>query len=361
MSSRSWFSKLLLPWYHENHRALPWRETKDPYRIWLSEVMLQQTRVDQGLGYYLRFTQRWPTVEKLAAAHENEVLKEWQGLGYYSRARNLLKAAQQVVVGHGGKFPDEHADLLKLKGVGEYTAAAIASICFHRPTAVVDGNVYRVLARVFGIAIPIDSTAGRKQFKELAMKLLDAKHPGDHNQAVMELGATVCTPKSPDCMRCPLQAKCAAFATGTISLLPVKQSKTKTRDRFFNYLHIPAGKDIYMQQRTSKDIWTGLYELPLIESGKPMTKRALETALGKAFGPDWCIVGQHEAARHVLSHQLIHAIFWSVVPPKNFTPPKEWERVPLMKLDKLAVPRLIERWIASALPSLSSQTQPPKL
>ena len=360
MSSHSWFSKLLLPWYRENHRALPWRETKEPYRIWLSEVMLQQTRVDQGLGYYLRFTERWLTVTELASAAENEVLKEWQGLGYYSRARNLLKAAKQVKDEHGGKFPDNYADLLKLKGVGDYTAAAIASICFHRPTAVVDGNVYRVLARVFGIDTPIDSTAGRKYFKELATKLLDAKHPGDHNQAVMELGATVCTPKSPDCTRCPLLAKCAAFATGTITSLPVKQSKTKTRDRFFNYLHIPAGKGIYMQQRTGKDIWTGLYELPLIESGKPLAKRALETALGKAFGPGWSIGGKYEAARHVLSHQVIHAIFWSVVPPKNFMPPKEWECIPLKKLDRLAVPRLIERWIASALPSLSSRTQPPK-
>lgn len=345
MSSRSWFSKLLLPWYRENHRPLPWRETQDPYRIWLSEVMLQQTRVDQGLGYYLRFTERWPTVAKLAAAHENEVLKKWQGLGYYSRARNLLKAARQVVEEHGGKFPDNHTDLLKLNGVGDYTAAAIASICFHRPEAVVDGNVYRVLARVFGIDTPIDSTAGRKQFKELATVLLDTQHPGDHNQAVMELGATVCTPKSPDCMHCPLQSRCVAFATGTIASLPLKQGKTKTRDRFFNYLYIAAGNGIYMRQRTGKDIWTGLYELPLVESERPLVKRSLGTALGKTFGPGWTITYKRENARHVLSHQVIHADLWAVVPPKTFTPPEDWERVPLKKLDRLAVPRLIERWM----------------
>lgn len=334
-----------MPWYRENQRPLPWRETKDPYRIWLSEVMLQQTRVDQGLGYYLRFTDRWPGVAALAAARENEVLKEWQGLGYYSRARNLLEAARQVMEEYGGKFPDTHVELLKLKGVGDYTAAAIASICFHRPDAVVDGNVYRVLSRVFGIDTPIDSTAGRKQFKELAMDLLEPKHPGDHNQAVMELGATVCTPKSPDCMHCPLQAKCVAFATGTIASLPVKQGKTKTRDRFFNYLHIAAGNGIYMRQRTGKDIWTGLYELPLLESEKPLTKRAFKKELAEAFGPGWMIKAKGEAARHVLSHQVIRAVFWSVTLPKKFTPPEEWELVPLKMLKALAVPRLTERWM----------------
>ena len=349
MSSRSWFSKLLLPWYREKHRPLPWRETKDPYRIWLSEVMLQQTRVEQGQGYYLRFIQRWSSVEDLASAHENDVLKEWQGLGYYSRARNLLKAARQVTEKYGGKFPDSHADLLKLKGVGDYTAAAIGSICFDLPEAVVDGNVYRVLSRVFGIDTPIDSTAGRLQFKELATNLLDRAHPGDHNQAVMELGATVCTPRSPDCSRCPVQARCAAFATGTIAILPVKEGKTKTRDRFFNYLRIATGNGIYMRQRAGKDIWTGLYELPLLESNKPLSKKALETQLRVNFSAGWEISTKSEAARHVLSHQIIHAIFWTVIPPKNFKPPTDWEHVALNKLNKLAVPRLIERWLNDGL------------
>jgi len=345
MPTRPWFSRNLLNWYRENHRALPWRSTTDPYKIWLSEVILQQTRVDQGMAYWERFVERWPTVATLASAQENEVLKAWQGLGYYSRARNLLKAAQQVVNEFDGKFPDNHVDLLKLKGVGDYTAAAIASISFHRAEAVVDGNVYRVLARAFGIGAPIDSTAGRKQFKELATELLDAKHPGDHNQAVMELGATVCAPKDPDCKHCPVQAKCIAFTTGTISSFPLKQGKTKTRDRFFNYLHISEGNGIHMRQRTGKDIWTGLYELPLIESAKPLTKRTLVTAIGKTFGPGWTVTRKGEVPRHVLSHQVIHAVFWSVDPPKKFAPSKDWELVPLKKLKKLAVPRLIERWM----------------
>ncbi|MGV9013787.1 MAG: A/G-specific adenine glycosylase [Flavobacteriales bacterium] len=349
MSSLSWFSKLLLPWYRENHRPLPWRETKDPYRIWLSEVMLQQTRVEQGQGYYLRFVKRWPSVLDLASAHENDVLKEWQGLGYYSRARNLLKAAQQVIEEHGGKFPDSHADLLKLKGVGDYTAAAIGSICFDLPEAVVDGNVYRVLSRVFGIDTPIDSTAGRLRFKELATDLLDTAHPGDHNQAVMELGATVCTPRSPDCPRCPVQARCDALATGTIAILPIKEGKTKTRDRFFNYLRIATGNGIYMRQRAGEDIWTGLYELPLLESNKPLSNKAMETQLRANFSSGWEISEKSEAVRHVLSHQIINAIFWTVVPPKSFKPPADWERVALKKLDKLAVPRLIERWLNDGL------------
>ncbi len=349
MSSRSWFSRQLLPWYRENHRALPWRETKDPYRIWLSEVMLQQTRVEQGLGYYLRFTARWPTVAKLAAAHENEVLKEWQGLGYYSRARNLLKTAQQVVEQHGEKFPDNHADLLKLKGVGDYTAAAIASISFHRPNAVVDGNVYRVLARVFGIETPIDSTAGRKQFKELATELLDRKHPGDHNQAVMELGATVCSPRHPQCPICPLRDRCVANATGQQAALPVKQVKTKTRDRFFNYLHIATPKGLQMQQRGPGDIWQGLFELPLIESDKPLALRAMASRLEQAYGPDWTLEHRADRPRHVLSHQVIHPVFWQAIAPTGFTPPATWKHIRVRDLRLLAVPRLIENWIDAVL------------
>jgi A/G-specific adenine glycosylase len=345
MSSRSWFSRKLLPWYREHRRPLPWRETRDPYRIWLSEVMLQQTRVDQGLGYYLRFTERWPTVAELATAHENEVLKEWQGLGYYSRARNLLAAARQVMREHEGQFPDNHAELLGLKGVGDYTAAAIASIGFGRPDAVVDGNVYRVLARAFGIDTPIDSTAGRKRFKELATELLDPEHPGDHNQAVMELGATVCTPKSPDCPLCPLQAKCIAFATGKVASLPVKEGKAKTRDRFFNYLHIASAKGIAMRQRQGKDIWAGLFELPLVESERPLARHSLEDRLGMG----WAVAGKPVKARHVLSHQVIHAVFWKVDPPKRSKLPADWRMVPKGKIAELAVPRLIDRWMKDEL------------
>lgn len=345
MSTPSWFSRQLLPWYRACHRALPWRETTDPYRIWLSEVVLQQTRVDQGLGYWLRFTERWPSVAALAKAKEDEVLKLWQGLGYYSRARNLLAAARQVVEEHGGKFPRNHAELLGLKGVGDYTASAIASICFGKAEAVVDGNVYRVLARFEAIHTPIDSTAGRKQFKALAMELLDPAHPGAHNQAVMELGATVCTPRKPKCPQCPLHARCAAFASGTQAQLPVKQGRAKVRNRYFNYLHIAKHKGLYVQQRAAGDIWQGLFELPLIENEKPLGRQRMHTALNKQFGPGWKILANVKRPPHVLSHQVVHAVFWQVVPPPGFTPPTHWMAVAPAQLAKLAVPRLVERWM----------------
>ena len=345
MSSVSWFAKALAPWYREHHRPLPWRATRDPYRIWLSEVMLQQTRVDQGIGYYHRFLEAFPTVHDLAAASEREVLRLWQGLGYYSRARNLHAAARQVVREHGGRFPADHAALRALPGVGDYTAAAVASIAFGLPEPVVDGNVYRVLARVFGIADSIDGTSGRRTFRELAARLLDPADPGTHNQAVMELGATVCTPKNPDCRHCPLQARCAALATGTVGQLPVKAGKAKSRGRYFNYLHITDGNRIYMRQRTGKDIWQGLYELPLLESPGPLTRRSLKAALDHAFGSGWTIGDEEMEQRHVLSHQVIHAVFWQVEPPPQAALPVEWKRVGRRKLGQLAVPRVIERWM----------------
>lgn len=340
--TNSWFSAALLPWYREHHRALPWRETKDPYRIWLSEVILQQTRVDQGLAYWQRFIRKYPTVKDLASAPEGDVLKLWQGLGYYSRARNLLSAARQVIAVFGGRFPGTHAELVNLKGVGDYTASAIASICFGQPDAVVDGNVYRVLARLFGITTHIDSTEGRKRFKALAQELIPSDHPGDHNQAVMELGATACTPKNYTCLLCPLQAKCVAFATGRIDELPVKAGTTKTRDRYFNYLHIRKGQGLYMRQRTGKDIWQGLWELPLVESATPLGPKELLAHLGKG----WQVRTQGEEVKHVLSHQVIRAVFWEVVPPNGYCPPQEWTTVSTRALEQHAVPRLIERWLA---------------
>ncbi len=308
-------------------------------------MILQQTRVDQGLPYYLQFTARWPTVAHLAAASEHQVLKAWQGLGYYSRARNLLAAARQVMDRHGGRFPRSHAGLLGLKGVGDYTASAIASLCFSLPEAVVDGNVYRVLARCFGIVTPIDSTAGRKQFKALATELLDRKDPGDHNQAVMELGATVCTPRNPKCPECPLRTKCAAFAMGNTDALPVKLGKTTTRDRYFNYLHIPGEGGLYLCQRTGKDIWQGLFEPPLLESRGPLTRQGFAVALEKAFGKGWSIGKARKLPPHMLSHQVIHAVVWEVGPAPGFRPPAVWRHVAPHAMDEFAVPRLIDRWL----------------
>jgi A/G-specific adenine glycosylase len=346
--STAWFSKALLPWYREHQRPLPWRETRDAYRIWLSEVILQQTRVDQGLTYWHRFVDRYPTVAELAAATEDEVLRLWQGLGYYSRARNLRTAALQVMTDHDGSFPVTYSGLRGLKGVGEYTAAAIGSIAFGLVEPVVDGNVYRVLARVFGIATPIDSNEGRKEFRALAATLVDPEHPGDHNQAVMELGATVCTPRKPRCGDCPLAAKCIARKTERIADLPVKEGVMKIRTRHFNYLHVRTAKGTYLQKRTGKDIWQGLYELPLIETARSLGPERMKAVLREELGPGWEILGRTGPVKHVLSHQVIQAMFWTVRPPNRYRVPNGWLLIGPKSIDRHALPRLLERYLATA-------------
>ncbi len=299
-------------------------------------------------------------VEKLAKASEDQVLRLWQGLGYYSRARNLLAAARQVAHEHGGHFPANHAALRNLKGVGDYTASAIASICFGLPEPVVDGNVYRVLSRVFGIGTPIDSNEGRKEFRALAAQLIDPKHPGDHNQAVMELGAMVCTPKNPACDRCPVASRCIALRTQSIAELPVKAGNTKTRTRHFNYLRIETGSGIYLRKRAAKDIWQGLWELPLIETEKAAGPKTMQRLIGeldasatkrasnrgKKDNCSWTIRLSSAPVKHVLSHQLIHARFWEATPPPGFVPPKDWKLVPWKRLDAHALPRLVEKALA---------------
>ena len=261
---------ILLDWYAREGRDLPWRRTRDPYRIWLSEVILQQTRVAQGMEYYFRFTERFPDAASLAAAPEDEVLKLWQGLGYYSRARNLHAAARQVVERFGGRFPVALDEVRSLRGVGDYTAAAFCSAAYDAPCAVVDGNVYRVLARLFDLDAPIDSTAGKRAFAELAQSQLDTARPGRYNQAIMDFGALQCTPSSPRCETCPLSGRCLALAAGTIATRPVKQGKTKVRDRWFNYLHLSSGDHTLLRRREGRDIWQGLYEFPLIETDGPV-------------------------------------------------------------------------------------------
>lgn len=348
--STAWFSRALAPWYREHFRALPWRITRDPYRIWLSEVILQQTRVDQGTAYWHRFVERYPTVQDLAQASEDEVLRLWQGLGYYSRARNLRTAARQVVVDHGGEFPPNYEALRSLKGIGDYTAAAIGSIAFGLPEPVVDGNVYRVLARVFGISTPIDSTMGKKDFRELAVRLLDKAEPGDHNQAVMELGAIVCTPKNPKCEECPLADRCIARRTDRIAELPVKAGKTKVRERHFNYLHIATKSGTYLYKRTGKDIWQGLYEFPQIETTSTPSTPRFAKLVEERFGPGWTIITKAGPVKHVLSHQVIHALFWEVKPPKRFKAPSEWLLVKQEDIDAHALPRLIDRYLRGDRP-----------
>lgn len=347
-ASLRWFTRAIQPWYDTHRRDLPWRRSKDPYRVWLSEVILQQTRVDQGTAYWERFVKRWPNVKALAKASEVDVLKEWQGLGYYSRARNLRAAAHQVVERFAGRFPGTHTELRTLKGVGDYTAAAIASICFSQPEAVVDGNVYRVLARVFGIDTPIDSSSGKRQFQEVANALIDPDRPGDHNQAVMELGATVCTPKQPRCGKCPLARNCAARKEERITALPVKSKKTRVRTRHFNYLVIRTPKGLLMRQRSGKDIWQGLWELPMVETARPGTPAVLRKAFTEqsSGAPITEFKKMHGPVEHVLSHQRIVAVFWECPVALRWKAPKDWRSFNPKQLLALPVHRLMERWMS---------------
>lgn len=310
------FSEEIVNWYKENKRVLPWRETRDPYKIWLSEIILQQTRVAQGLPYYIKFIEAYPTVFHLAGAPGEEVLKLWQGLGYYSRARNLHATARYVAATLNGIFPETYKELLKLKGIGDYTASAIASICFNEAAPVVDGNVYRVLARYFNIDIPVNSTRGVKYFKELAHTLISEKDPATYNQAIMEFGAVHCTPKSPLCIVCPLNNSCGALQNGKVDQLPVKLGKGKIKKRFFNYLVIFNRSHTYLQKRTGKDIWQNLYEFPLIETPGESKKEEITThPLFKELVQDndfTVTLYNRENIVHKLTHRHIHTKFWII-------------------------------------------------
>ena len=345
------FSDILLAWYRDNRRALPWREVKDPYLIWVSEIILQQTRVAQGYDYYARFVQRFPDVKSLAEADGDEVMRYWQGLGYYSRARNLHEAARNL---QDGVFPDTYEGVRSMKGVGDYTAAAICSFAYGMPYAVVDGNVYRVLSRYFGIDTPIDSTAGKKTFSALAQEVMDKKRPGDYNQAIMDFGALVCTPQSPQCLFCPLAESCAALASGQVSALPVKQHKTKQTDRYFNYLLVVLGReDTLIRKRTGDDIWKNLFELPLLETSKDMS---VEEFLASDILADF-LQGHAEAVimplardvKHVLSHRIIHAHFYEVVLPEGTETFAGYQRVRLVDLERYAFPRLLHAFLEKLL------------
>ncbi|WP_109302260.1 A/G-specific adenine glycosylase [Aquimarina sp. AU474] len=310
------FSKKLITWYLQNKRSMPWRETKDPYRIWLSEIILQQTRVAQGLPYYLSFTEAFPSVFELANAKEDEVLKLWQGLGYYSRARNLHTTAKYVANDLNGVFPDNYKGLLNLKGVGDYTASAIASICYNEVAPVVDGNVYRVLSRYYGIETPINSTDGVKEFKKLASELIDHDKPADYNQAIMEFGALQCKPKSPYCIVCPLNDSCESLKQGMVEKLPIKLRKLKIKKRYFNYLvFLINGEQTIIKQRTGNGIWKGLYEFPLIE----MEDNSIDVIESHDMFKNVINGAKHEITSfkdtpiiHKLSHQHLHTRFYIV-------------------------------------------------
>lgn len=313
------FSNYLIAWYLQNKRDLPWRNTTNPYNIWLSEIILQQTRVDQGMAYYYKFIAHFLTVNDLALASEEKILKLWQGLGYYSRARNLHFSAKYIVNELQGVFPTTYKDLLKLKGVGDYTASAIASICFNEPTAVVDGNVYRVLARYYGIDTPINSTKGIKEFKLLAQELLDEKNPGTHNQAVMEFGARMCKPQNPDCSICPLNNSCVALAQNKIKQLPVKEKKLKIKNRYFNYLVIETPTNNTLLQKRTKGIWINLYEFPLVETAAEinMDELLVHKKFDSIFNNTNVTVKlfNNNMVVHKLSHQHIYTKFWVVKAP----------------------------------------------
>jgi len=345
-------SSILINWYQTNKRDLPWRGTSEPYKIWISEIILQQTRVNQGMEYYSRFVERFPTVDELARANEDEVLKYWQGLGYYSRARNLHKAARLIQSDLVGIFPKNHNEVLKLSGVGDYTAAAICSIAYNQPYAVVDGNVYRVLSRIFGIKTPIDGSLGKKEFAGLAQKLLSKSDPANHNQAIMEFGALQCVPLTPDCEVCPLKSVCQAFEMNEISNLPVKINKTKTTNRYFNYLFIKFGNKTYLQKRTEKDLWQNLYEFPLLESEKLLEIGDLvkNDYFQKLFAgiENVTILKTTNPVKHILSHRVIIAQFITVSISKTNHKLNQFIEVPLNEIDHFAVSRLMEQFLEKA-------------
>ena len=338
---------ILIAWYEGHFRDLPWRSTTDPYRIWISEVILQQTRVAQGLDYYYRFIERFPDVQTLANAPEDEVLRYWQGLGYYSRARNIHAAAKDIMTRFAGNFPDTYEGVRSLKGIGDYTAAAIVSFAYGLPYAAVDGNVYRWLARLFNIDLPIDSGAGKKYFAELAQSILPQKRAALFNQAAMEFGALQCVPKSPDCTVCPFAGRCLALANHTIDKLPVKKGKTEVKPRWFNYLVIRSGNEILLGQRIGKDIWQNLYEYPLIETDRVMDFTELQET--EVFRRLFDGIGEIRVGRttvmpkHILSHRVIYTVFYEFE-IGGFSPAMQadYSVVPEKELDRYAVSRLID-------------------
>ena len=343
-----YFSDKVVEWYKTNKRDLPWRDTQDPYKVWLSEIILQQTRVNQGLPYYLMFIERFPTVHDLASASEQEVLRMWQGLGYYTRARNLHKCAKFVVSAFKGEFPNNYEALLKLPGVGEYTAAAIASFSFKEPVAVVDGNVFRVLSRVFGIENEINSAEGKKEFVRLANKLISKKFPDFHNQAVMEFGAMHCVPKNPACPACHFLPKCFAAQHNLQASLPRKAKFKAARKRYFYYVIIQKGKSLLMRKREEKDIWHGLFDFQLIEKKRPFNTEKLLLELRGTFpGLKIDEVEISGSYKHVLSHQVILARFVMIKTGKFRTPKdKNLKFYTFEKIYDLPKPVLISRFLS---------------
>jgi len=348
------FGDRLISWYNHNKRDLPWRNINDPYKIWLSEIILQQTRVNQGLAYYQRFVEKYPNVFKLANAPQEEVFKLWQGLGYYNRAANMISAAKTIVKEFGGKFPDSRSELLKLKGVGNYTSAAIASMAFNEPVPVVDGNVYRVISRVFGIKTPINTTAAKKEFDEITQKLMKKHSPGTFNQALMEFGALLCKPRNPNCETCIFQTACFAFKNKSVDLLPVKKPKANVTKRYFCYIvfEFTEGKTdfLYIKKRENNDIWKNLYDFPSIETKEQTDPlEAVSKYFSECSTPlaDITIASVSPEYTHLLSHQKIHARFIHVVLDRKLKNDRDNSLllIPNNKIITYPVPRLIDRYL----------------
>jgi len=343
------FTTHLLQWAKEHPRNLPWKDTKDPYKIWLSEIILQQTRVAQGTPYYEKFAATYPRVEGLANAPEDEVMRMWEGLGYYSRARNMHAAAKYIAQELKGKFPNTHKEILKLKGVGPYTAAAIASFAFELPHPVVDGNVYRVLSRRFGIETPIDSTEGKKEFALLAEELLDKKKPSIYNQAIMDFGATHCKPTNPSCDDCPLQKNCVAYHKGLISKLPLKSKKLKKTTRYFHYFMLQLPNDTFLlQKRIGKGIWRNLYQFPLIEASQLLSFEELrETEEWQKLLNKQSIIFQKTSKtyKHLLTHQTIFISFFELQLKERSNGLSDCIEVKAADFDNYAFPRVMNRFL----------------
>ena len=342
------FQKNLEEWYSLNKRDLPWRKTKNPYHVWLSEIILHQTRVKYGIKYYNKFIQSYPTIEDLANAKQDDILKLWQGLGYYQRAMNMHDTAKTLVKVYKGKFPESYNDLLKLKGIGEYTAAAIASFSFNIPVPVVDGNVLRVLSRYFGVYKPVNSTEGKSIINDLAKKVFNTDRPDIHNHAIMEFGAVQCVPKNPNCNICIFKNECVAFLNNLTGFFPVKNQTAKMKNRYFYYFLIFHNDYLYVRKRESKDIWMGLYDFPLIESNKNLSKEKLfsSSEFNSLIGGKSKILSFSKQYKHQLSHQTIYATFIKVnTDLRTVNNSEKYCKIRISELDTLAVPRLIERYL----------------
>lgn len=345
------FRKALIHWYHKHKRDLPWRHTRNPYFIWISEIILQQTRVQQGYSYYLRFIEAFPTIEDLANAPLESVLKVWQGLGYYTRARNIHQTAKTIVAEYGGRLPESYDALLNLKGIGDYTAAAIASFAFDEPVAAIDGNVYRIYSRIFGIFAPVDRGEGKRMLRQIAADELDKEDPATFNQAIMDLGGQVCLPKNPLCEECPVMAMCYAYKSKETASLPVKSVKVKVRDRFFYYIIVVAGDHTFIRQRNQKDIWHSLFEFPLVEKASRLSPEEVPLT---AEWLDICGEGNVEITfvsqevKYLLSHQHLYTRFFVVkVSRASYLLKQKYMEVSLNSIGNYSIPRLIDSFLAA--------------